>query len=64
MKQVLVVTIITSLEAGVEPIVTVFSNREAAMKCFKYYISLDYKCCIDACDIYDHFISYEKEVEA
>lgn len=64
MKQVLVVTIITSLEAGVEPIVTVFSNKEAAMKCLRYYRSRDYKCCIDTCDIYDHFTSYEKEVEA
>lgn len=60
MKQVYVVT---RLEKGDEPIVTVFSNKEAAIKCLQYYILCDYKCCIDTCDIYEHFdlTPYESE---
>lgn len=49
------VYIVTYWDAGEEPVVTAFSNRDAADRCYRYF-KIDHDgCCIDECNIYQDF---------
>lgn len=51
------VWIVTVSNPSEEPIVTAFSNEEAAQKCYSYFkeYGLFNTVCLDKCKVFDHF---------
>lgn len=51
------VWVVTYYDMGKDPTVTVFDNKEAALKCYKWFMDSDYdRVSVDECPIYNKFI--------
>lgn len=49
------VFVVTYWDNGLEPVVTVFDNRENAEKCYSFFIKRHSGCCVDEVPVYKHF---------
>ena len=49
------VFVVTYWDNGLEPVVTVFDNRENAEKCCSFFIEKHDVCCMDEVPLYKHF---------
>lgn len=47
--------VVTYWHDHTEPTVTVFNNRESAMKCYNLFKEIYSGCSIDKCEIYTYF---------